>query len=81
MRALLLATAMSLALPQVAAAFAGFSRVDANEDGFVSYEEANRVMSDLKEITFRKFDKDSDGLLDRGEYAGLDNYYDVYRLN
>ncbi len=36
-------------------------------------------MPQLAEVSFKKFDKNKDGLLDRGEYAGLDNFYSVIK--
>ena len=52
-----------------------FPRADANDDGYVTYPEALRVMPRLAEVHFRKCDPDGDGRIDAREYPLLDNFY------
>ena len=58
-----------------AAAKVPVPRADQNRDGIVTYEEARRVMPQLKEIQYSKADADRDGVIDKGEYPMLDSYY------
>lgn len=69
----LVASLVALAGP--AAAKIPISRADKNRDGIVTYEEARRVMPQLKEIQYSKADSDGDGVIDRGEYPLLDSFY------
>ena len=45
----------------------------------MSYREVQGVGRERGEGRVKKFDKNKDGLLDRGEYAGLDNFYSVIK--
>lgn len=70
---ILLCAALALPAPPVMAQ--AFSRADTDQDGFVSFEEARRVMRTLTPNHFRRCDRDGTGLLDRGQYACLQNLY------
>ena len=61
--------------PPAAAGPLAFPAVDINGDGFVSWEEAHRKMPRLFKVHFEKCDPDGDGLIDRGEYPLLSNFY------
>ncbi len=52
-----------------------FDTTDLNHDGFVTYEEAERVFYGLKRVQFVKCDIDGDGALDKGEFPLLNNFY------
>jgi len=75
LRSALLALALVPTLAGTASATVPFSRADANHDGFVTYEEAERVMPRLRQVSFRKTDPNGDGRLSRNEYPLLDNWY------
>ena len=52
-----------------------FSQADRDRDGVVSYEEAKRVFPRLTRVQFKKNDPNGDGLIDRGEFPLLANFY------
>jgi hypothetical protein len=52
-----------------------FSQADINRDGVVEYWEAKRVFPRLAEVHFHKCDPDGDGVVDRGEFPLLNNFY------
>ena len=53
---------------------------DGDDDGYVDFNEARRALFDLQRVDFEKYDLDGNGLLDRGEFAGLNNFYTlIYR--
>ncbi|MFQ8432472.1 hypothetical protein [Amaricoccus sp. W119] len=52
-----------------------FGRADASRDGMVTFEETRFVMPKLKEVSFNRFDTNKDGVIDRGEWPGLDAFY------
>jgi hypothetical protein len=64
--------ACALASP---AAAVSFIQADINRDGVVEYWEAKRVFPRLAEVHFRKCDPDGDGVVDRGEFPLLNNFY------
>lgn len=71
---------LALALGLVAgtagtAAAAAFSRADVDGDGRVTYAETRTVMPKLNEVSFNRFDTDKDGVIDKGEWPGLDAFY------
>ena len=70
-----LALAVLAASASAAAALVPFSRADQNRDGYVTYEEAERVFPRLTEVHFRKNDPDGDGLISKREYPLLDQFY------
>jgi Ca2+-binding EF-hand superfamily protein len=53
-----------------------FDRIDENNDGFISEQEANKV-STLKQ-QFSKYDKDNNAKLDKSEYL---QFIEDYSLN
>ena len=68
------------ALPGAAAA-ASYSQADVNRDGQVSFQEARRVLPDLSEVHYRKFVNTPDGMVSKGAWPALDNFYQmVYRM-
>lgn len=73
LRLALVAALLAAAGP--AAAKVPFSRADQNKDGVVTYEEASRVMTRLKQIQYDKCDANGDGVIDKGEYPLLDGFY------
>jgi hypothetical protein len=77
MRRLRPALLAALVLSALAGAAAGvaFPRADADDDGYVTYEEAVRVMPRLAPVHFRKCDPNGDGRIDRSEYPLLDGFY------
>jgi hypothetical protein len=76
MRARLIALALvGVAAPAWAAGPLAFPAVDVNRDGFVTWEEAHRKMTRLARVHFDKCDPSGDGLIDRGEYPLLANFY------
>jgi len=70
-----LAAALLPALAGTAAATVPFPRADANDDGYVTYEEAVRVFPRLQPVSFHKNDPNGDGRLSKTEYPLLDNWY------
>lgn len=70
----LLALAAALGLPAAAHAVS-FSQADRNGDGWVTFDEAERVLPRLKQVHFDKSDRRGDGRLDQGEFAQLNNFY------
>lgn len=58
-----------------AASAAAFARADTNHDGKVTFEETRFVMPKLKDVSFNRFDTNKDGVIDRGEWSGLDAFY------
>lgn len=73
-----LAAALGFGLALASAGPAGavaFARADTDKDGFVTYEQAQIVMPKLQEISFKRFDTNGDGVIDRGEWSGLDAFY------
>ena len=64
-------------LPLVAASAGAvpFPQADRDRDGLVTFAEAKRAMPGLKEIHFGKCDPNGDGVIDRGEYPLLRNFY------
>jgi hypothetical protein len=77
---LLLAAAVVLGSSGAAGAIA-FSRADLNHDGVVTFEEAKRVMPQLKKVLFQKSDPNGDGMLTQREYPLLDNLYWTLETN
>ena len=69
------AVAALAASPAVAAGSLAFPAVDTDRDGFVTWEEAHRKMRRLARVHFDKCDPNGDGLIDRGEYPLLANFY------
>lgn len=70
--------AIAMLAPMTAAADAApFSRADANNDGFATYEEILRIYPELTGVYFRKFDRDGDGALDSGEFAAFSAFADI----
>lgn len=69
-----LSLAAVLALPGAAQAVS-FSQADQNGDGYVTFEEAERVFPRLKRVHFDKNDRKGDGRLDQGEFTQLNNFY------
>ena len=71
-----LAAAVALAaFAGPAAATVSFSRADANHDGVVTWPEAHRAFPLLKQIHFDKCDPNGDGMIDKGEFPLLTNFY------
>lgn len=64
-----------LAASAVPAGAVSFSQADRNRDGVVSYEEAKRVFPKLARVQFAKNDPNGDGLIDKGEFPLLANFY------
>jgi hypothetical protein len=64
-----------LAASPAAAGPLAFPAVDTDRDGFVTWEEAHRKMPRLARVHYDKCDPDGDGLIDRGEYPLLANFY------
>jgi hypothetical protein len=64
-----------LAASALPAGAVSFSQADRDRDGLVSYEEAKRVFPRLTRIQFKKNDPNGDGLIDRGEFPLLANFY------
>lgn len=54
---------------------AGFSQVDRNRDGVVTFDEAQRVFFRLTEIHFGKCDPNGDGVIEKNEFPVLNNFY------
>lgn len=54
-----------------------FARVDRNEDGFVTSEEAYRYMNGMQDVQLRKCDRNRDGVIERSEFGCLASIYDV----
>jgi hypothetical protein len=74
-RLVALAVAALAAAPATAAGPLAFPSVDIDRDGFVVWQEAHRKMPRLARVHFEKCDPDGDGLIDRGEYPLLANFY------
>lgn len=77
-RRLSLCLALALGLAAASAGTAGavaFARADTDKDGKVTYAETRAVMPKLKEVSFNRFDTNHDGVIDRGEWSGLDAFY------
>jgi hypothetical protein len=57
-----------------------FNRADTNHDGFVTFQEARRVMPLLSDVHFRRCDRNGDGRLDLGEFNCVTGIYNaLYR--
>ena len=69
------AVAALAASPAAAAGSLAFPAVDTDRDGFVTWEEAHRKMHRLARVHYDKCDPNGDGLIDRGEYPLLANFY------
>ena len=52
-----------------------FPRADANHDGYVTYEEAVRVIPRAPPVYFPKSDPNGDGRISQREYPLLDSWY------
>jgi hypothetical protein len=63
------------ASPSWAAGPLAFPAVDADHDGVVTWEEAHRKMKRLARVHYDKCDPNGDGLIDRGEYPLLQQFY------
>ena len=67
---------LAFAAASAGAAFAAaFSRADLDHDGQVTYAEARGVMPKLNEVSFNRFDTNKDGVIEKGEWSGLDAFY------
>ncbi len=75
MSARLALAAAALLVPAAPAGAVSFSQADANRDGVVTFEEAVRVFPLLKRVQYEKCDADGDGVIDRGDFALLNNFY------
>lgn len=73
----LAAPLLAPALPASALAGVTFSRTDTDRNGYVTYDEAHRVVPTLARVHFRKSDMDDDGVLSKGEFAGFSAFLDV----
>jgi EF hand len=63
----------SLALSAPAHAVS-FSRADANADGVVTFEEAERAFPRLSIVLIEKADRNGDGVIDKGEMPHLNSF-------
>jgi hypothetical protein len=70
--ALAAAALLVLAVPAEAVSFA---QADPNRDGVVTFEEAVRVFPLLRKVQYLKCDADGDGVIDKGDFALLNNFY------
>lgn len=69
-----------LLLGAVAGAAGAVPFPDGDDDGYIDYNDARRSLPGLQRVDFEKYDLDGDGLIDRGEFAGLNNFYTlIYR--
>jgi hypothetical protein len=73
-RAVLLAAAC-LPLFAANAGAVSFPQADRDRDGVVTLAEAKRAMPGLAGVHFKKCDPNGDGVVDRGEYPLLWNFY------
>jgi hypothetical protein len=64
-----------------AAGAAAFGRADTDQDGRVTYIEARRVMPKLNQVSFNRFDTNKDGVIEQGEWSGLDAFYSFTYTN
>ncbi|MER2510286.1 MAG: hypothetical protein ABTQ27_16250 [Amaricoccus sp.] len=48
---------------------------DGDDDGYVDFDEARRSLFNLRRVDFDKYDLDGDGVLDRSEFAGLNDFH------
>jgi hypothetical protein len=70
-----LLAAVALAASAGAGGAVAFSQADLNQDGVVTLEEAQRVFPELRAIHFRKCDPNGDGVIEKNEFALLNNFY------
>lgn len=72
-----LLTLLGEAAPALAVSF---SRADANRDGEVSFEEAERAFPKLNRVHIEKADQNRDGVISEGEMPFL-NSFDRFNSN
>lgn len=73
----LLALALTVASAGAGHAAVAFTRMDINNDGVVTFEEARSEIETLAAVHFRKFDRDRDGVVSSSEYAAFDAFLDI----
>ena len=69
--------AIALAALPAAVAAQPFNQADRDRDRYVTLDEALSVVPRLAPVHFRKFDRDGDGVLSRGEFAAFSAFADL----